>query len=150
VAVVWKENKIMKFGHVAIRVSDIEKMLKFYCHGLGFSEAFRIQNDDGSLRIVYVHISDGQYLELCLGGEGKRPDFDDKKSVGMRHISFTVENLENYKNEAEGRGVKFDSEILDSRDYNKNVWLFDPEGNKLEIVETGKESPHFKFKKNLQ
>ena len=140
----------MKFGHVAIRVKNIDKMLDFYCIGLGFKEAFRIKNDDGSLRIVYVHISDGQYLELCLGGEGDRTSFDDLINIGVRHISFTVEDLGRYKKEAEERGAVFDSEILNTRDYNKNVWLYDPEGNKMEIVETSPESPHFKFERTLK
>ena len=139
----------MRFGHVAIRIKDIEKILDFYCKGLGFKEAFRITNDDGSLRIVYVHIADGQYLELCLGGKGERPGFDDSKTLGVRHISFTIDDLEKYKQDAEKRGVVFDSDILDTRDHNKNVWLFDPEGNKLEIVETKSTSPHKKFEDTL-
>ena len=139
----------MKFGHVAIRVNDIDKMLDFYCKGLGFKEAFRINNDDGSLRIVYVHISDGQYLELCLGGR-ERPVFDDSKNIGVRHISFTVDDLVKSKKEMEKRGVVFDSDILDTRDHNKNVWLFDPEGNKLEIVQTQPDSPHYKFEKSIK
>ncbi len=137
----------MKFGHVAIRVKDINKMLDFYCKGLGFQEAFRINNDDGSLRIVYLHIFEGQYLELCLGGDD-RPSFDDSKSIGVRHISFTVDDLVKSKKEMEQRGVVFDSEILDTRDGNINVWLFDPEGNKLEIVQTSPDSPHYKFEKS--
>ena len=60
----------MRFGHLAVRVKDIDRTLEFYCKGLGFKEAFRINNDNGSLRIVYIHISVGQYLELCLGGDG--------------------------------------------------------------------------------
>jgi len=140
----------MRFGHVAIRVVDINKALEFYSNGLGFKEAFKIQNDDGSLRIVYVHISEGQYLELCLGGEGKKPMFDDQKSIGIRHISFTVEDLKIFKKDAENRGVVFDSDMLDTRDHNKNVWLFDPDGNKLEIVETRPESPHHAFEKSLK
>ena len=139
----------MRFGHVALRVKNIDKMLEFYCNGLGFKEAFRINNDDGSLRIVYLHISEGQYLELCLGGE-ERPSFDDSKSIGVRHISFTVENLVKSKKEMEKRGVLFDSDILDTRDYNKNIWLFDPEGNKLEIVQTQPDSPHYKFEKSIK
>jgi catechol 2,3-dioxygenase-like lactoylglutathione lyase family enzyme len=134
----------MRFGHVAIRVKDVDKMLDFYCRGLGFDEAFRINNDDGSLRIVYLHISDGQYLELCLGGDA-RPGFDDQKSLGVRHISFTVEDLAKLKKEVEKRGVVFDSEILKLRDNNLTVFLFDPEGNKLEIVQTQPDSPHKKF-----
>lgn len=139
----------MRLGHVAIRVKDIERMLDFYCRGLGLSEAFRINNEDGSLRIIYIHVSEGQYLELCLGGE-ERPKFDDQKSLGVRHVSFTVADLAKYKKEVEDRGVVFDSEILKLRDNNLTVFLFDPEGNKLEIVETQPESPHKKFETTLR
>ena len=134
----------MRFGHVAIRIKDINRMLDFYCRGFGFKEAFRINNDDRSLRIVYLHVSEGQYLELCLGGN-ERPTFDDSKSVGVRHISFTVDDLAKSKKEMEKRGIIFDSEILKLRDNNLTVFLFDPDGNKLEIVQTQPDSPHKKF-----
>lgn len=136
----------MRFGHNAIRVKDIERMLEYYIDGFGFEEAFRILNDDRSLRIVFVHISQGQYLELCLGGN-ERPDFDDKESLGMRHVAFTVDDLAKTKAELESRGVRFDSEILQMRDKNLAAYLFDPEGNKIELVQTGPESPHAKFQK---
>jgi lactoylglutathione lyase len=139
----------VRFGHIAIRVRDIDKMLNFYCVGLGLTEAFRITNDDGSLRIVFLHISERQYLELCLGGD-KKPDFDDAKSLGVRHISFAVEDLANTKKEIEGRGVVFDSEILKLRDNNLTAFLFDPEGNKLEIVQTQPNSPHKKFEESIK
>lgn len=134
----------MRFGHNALRIKNTEAMLDYYINKLGFEEAFKILNDDGSIRIVYVHISDGQYLELCLGGED-RPEFDDQKSVGLRHIAFTVDNLEETKKDLESRGVVFDSEILFLRDKNYTAYLFDPDGNKLEIVQTTSESPHQKF-----
>lgn len=134
----------MKFGHIALRVKDINKMLDFYCSKLGLTEAFRINNDDGSLRIVYLHISDGQFVELCLGGDGK-PEFDDKTSLGFRHISFTVDNINKTRKDLEEKGVIFDSEILKLRDNNLTMFLFDPEGNKIEIVETSDDSPHYKF-----
>lgn len=139
----------MRFGHIAVRVKNIEKMLDFYCRGLGLAEAFRINNDDGSLRIVFVHISEGQYLELCLGGEVK-PNFDDQKSLGIRHISFTVDDVAKFKSEAENREVVFDSEILKLRDNNLTVFLFDPEGNKLEIVQIQPDSPHENFEDSLR
>lgn len=135
---------IMKFSHIALRVSDIHKMLQFYCNGLGLEEAFRIKNDDDSLRIVYIHISNGQYLELCLGGTERLP-FDDQKNIGMRHICFTVESLDKTKKLLEQRGIIFDSEIIKMRDRNLAAYLFDPEGNKIEMVEVVKDSPQYIF-----
>lgn len=134
----------MKFGHNAIRVKGIEAMLQYYSYGFGFEEAFRIFNDDGSLRIVYLHISDGQYLELCLGGSS-RPEFDDAESLGHRHMAFIVDDLAKLKPEMEERGVVFDSDILSMKDHNQAAYLFDPEGNKIELVEIRPESPQAKF-----
>ena len=138
----------MRFGHNAIRVKDIQKMLDYYINGFGFKEAFRIKNDDGSLRIVYLHISEGQYLELCLGGD-KRTPFDDTKSLGLRHLALTVDDLAKTKKELEKRGVVFDSEIMNMKDKNLAAYLFDPEGNKIELVQVEPESPHSKFEQSL-
>lgn len=138
----------LRLGHVAIRIKDADTMLQYYINGLGLQEAFRIKNDDGSLRIVFLHIAEKQYLELCLGGDA-RSDFDDTKTLGVRHISFTVDNIETLKREAEARGVVFDSEILKLRDNNLTLFLFDPEGNKLEIVQTAEDSPHKQFEDSL-
>ncbi len=134
----------MRFNHIALRVRDIDSMLDFYCRKLGFEESFRIFNDDGSLRIVYIHLADGQYLELCLGGQA-RPEFDDQNSLGVRHICFTVQDLEETKRELEAKGVVFASDILTMRDHNSAAYLFDPEKNKIELVQTSPDSPQYKF-----
>jgi len=136
----------MRFNHIALRVQNIDIMLDFYCQKLAFEEAFRIFNEDGSLRIVYVHISDGQYIELCLLGIDK-PDFDDQTSLGFRHICFTVDDITKTQANLIERGVVIDSEILNMRDKNQAMYLFDPEGNKIEIVQTGIDSPQYRFQK---
>lgn len=136
----------MRLNHIALRVKNIETMLHFYCDQLGCKEAFKILNDDQTLRIVYVHISDGQYIELCLNGT-TRPDFDDQHSLGVRHVCFTVDDIQKTREELTQKGVIFDSEILSMRDNNLAMYLFDPEGNKIEIVQTGIDSPQYAFEK---
>jgi catechol 2,3-dioxygenase-like lactoylglutathione lyase family enzyme len=66
---------------------------------------------------VYVHISDGQYLELCLNGSNPR-DFNDQTDLGVRHICFTVEDIQKTYHELTQKGVVFDSEILNMCDKN--------------------------------
>jgi len=138
----------MKFAHIAIRVKEIEKIVDYYINGWGFKEAFRINNDDGSLRLVYINISDDQYLEICTGGES-RPEFNDKKDLGFRHICFYCDDIKKTREEMESRGVLFDSEILKSRDNNLFSFLFDPEGNKLELVQILEDSPQYKFAESI-
>jgi lactoylglutathione lyase len=134
----------MRFNHIALRVNDIEAMLIFYCQKLGLEEAFRINNDDGTLRIVYIHISEGQYLELCLNGRN-RPKFNDQQDLGFRHICFRVDDIYATREILMNKGVVTDSEILSMRDHNLAMYLFDPEKNKIEIVQTGMNSPQFTF-----
>jgi len=54
---------ITSIGHVAIRVKEFERSLAFYVGKLGFSEMFRLERE-GSLWIIYLRVTDDQYLEL--------------------------------------------------------------------------------------
>lgn len=138
----------MRIGHIAIRIKNLEKMLNFYCDKLGLKEAFRIFNDDGSVRIAYIHISNNQYLELCLGGE--RPVLrDDKRSLGVRHICLAVDDLAETKKTLSQKRVLFNSDILSLRDNNLACYLSDPEGNNIELMQIKPNSPHRKFEENL-
>src|SRR5690606_36281353 len=60
---------VSRITHIAIKVTDIEATLGFYVGQLGFEEMFRLDRD-GKLWIVYLRISDTQYLEIFPGGEG--------------------------------------------------------------------------------
>ena len=56
-------------GHVALKVADITRSLAFYRDRLGFEEMMHLDHDDGSLWLVYLRITDTQFLELFPGGE---------------------------------------------------------------------------------
>jgi catechol 2,3-dioxygenase-like lactoylglutathione lyase family enzyme len=57
-------------GHVALKVADIERSLAFYRDRLGFREIMRLNHDTGELWLVYLRITDTQFLELFPDGEG--------------------------------------------------------------------------------
>ena len=61
---------LLGIGHVALKVSNIENSLAFYRDTLGFDEMMRLNRDDGSLWLVYLRITDTQFIELFPGGEG--------------------------------------------------------------------------------
>lgn len=54
---------VSSIAHVAIRVKDIDRTLAFYIDKLGFSELMRLDRD-GRLWLVYLRITDDQYLEI--------------------------------------------------------------------------------------
>ena len=55
-------------GHVGIWVSDLERSLQFYLSIPTIEKAFRLYKEDGSLMLVYLRLSPGQFLELFPGG----------------------------------------------------------------------------------
>lgn len=55
---------ISALNHVTIRTADIERMVRFYTDVLGFRELYRLLKDDGGLRLVYLMVSQTQFIEL--------------------------------------------------------------------------------------
>jgi lactoylglutathione lyase len=113
-------------GHVAIRARDIDRVLDFYTTMLGFTEMFRLNQDDGSLMLVYVRVTDTQYLEFFPNGQGDGPA--PRTAVGLNHICLAVSDL------AIAQAIKY------GRDGNRQAWIADPEGNRLELMEMAVDS----------
>ena len=80
---------ITGIGHVAFRVTSLQRALDFYCTKLGFSEAFRLEHEgQPSPWIVYIQIAPGSFIELF-------PDPQDApKSIAMKGL--LVEALDSF------------------------------------------------------
>jgi catechol 2,3-dioxygenase-like lactoylglutathione lyase family enzyme len=121
-------------GHLAVRVTNLQSSLDFYSR-LGFREMTRLLNDKGEAWIVYLRINDDQYLELFPGGEG--PWSPRGNGTGIFHMCLTVDNLD----EAEARLAKAGVNLSQPRkpgkglDNNRGMWIADPDGNQIEIME---------------
>ena len=59
-------------AHWALKVSDLDRSLAFYRDTLGFTEMMRLHHDNGDTWLVYLRITDTQFVELFPGGEGSR------------------------------------------------------------------------------
>ena len=44
----------MKYLHTMIRISDVEKSLRFFCEGLGLKETRRMENDKGRFTLIFL------------------------------------------------------------------------------------------------
>ena len=54
---------ITDLGHPAFAAHDVDETIGFYGM-LGVEEAFRLHHDDGSLMLVYLHVSGDRFIEL--------------------------------------------------------------------------------------
>lgn len=120
-------------GHVALRTRDIERSIAFYTEKLGCAEMMRLRYDDGSLFLVYLRVTDTQYLELFPYGVGENTPGRDV--VAINHLCLTVENIEKTIAELALAGVPLTREMRRAADGNRQAWIEDPDGTRIEMME---------------
>jgi lactoylglutathione lyase len=129
---------ISSIGHVAIRVKDIEPTLDFYVGKLGFKEMMRIDRD-GALWIVYLRITDTQFLEIFPGGSGDV--VPGHEPIGYNHMCLTVPDIQQCARELEAAGVPLTREVLKHpADNNWQCWIADPDGHRIELMQMAPDS----------
>jgi lactoylglutathione lyase len=124
---------ITGFGHIAIKVKDLEKSLDFYVNKLGFEYFLDLKRDDGTVWIVYLRITDTQFLELFPGAEGDRAP--GKEANGVNHLCLTIEDMPATVARMKANGITMLSEMKQGIDGNPNAWVEDPDGNRYELME---------------
>jgi lactoylglutathione lyase len=125
---------ITRIGHIAIRAKDIEKTAAFYRDVLGFSEAFRMKNPEGTaLGSVHIFVAPSQYIEIFPNGT--KTAEHDNETLGVSHLCFEVDNAAKAIKEIRSRGAPIDSEL--KRGFSRCIqfWTHDPDGNSIELME---------------
>lgn len=149
--------KVVEFGHTAFNVKDMEQSLHFYCDLLGLEKAFSTNIPEnikeampdsplaalaGKLFIQYLKLPDGSFLELFVptpatNMESGGPNYDD---IGFVHISLIVDDLPAWKTFLEEKGIQIDSDIRLGMDHTYQMWIKDPDGNRIELMQYTPES----------
>lgn len=125
---------ITSLGHIAINVIDLDKSLDYYVNKLGFPEMLRLKRDDGETWLVYLRITDEQYLEIFPGAENDRAP-KSWHTNGMTHMCWTIDDLDATCDRIKATGIKLLSEPKAGLDGNRQAWLEDPDGNRIELME---------------
>ena len=138
---------IKGLSHIAVRVRDLEASLRFYREILGLEEAFRINEEDGSPRLVYVWIAPGQFLELFPNG--KTDPERGGHMTGMQHICLETDDAEAEHERLTALGVKPDGPVVTGKAGARQFWIRDPDGNPIELMEMGPDSLHVRAAKRF-
>jgi lactoylglutathione lyase len=125
---------ITDLAHTAFRVHDLEKSLAFY-ELLGLRESFRLNHDDGSVMLVYLHIGADRFLELFPGGTLSNPQ------NSFRHICLASDSLVEDVEMLRAKGVTIEIEPTMGLDLNMQAWISDLDGNAIELMQLSEQSP---------
>ena len=130
---------IMDIGHPAFGCYDLESSLAFY-KLLGISESFRLLNEDGSVRLIYLHVSVDRFIELFPNGPAPA-----ERSPGTlqsyRHLCLITDDIVSMVERLRNHGVQIDTEPKVGLDFNTQAWVRDPDGNAIELMQLAPDSP---------
>src|SRR5215212_23176 len=130
---------ITDVGHPAFRAYDLDETLKFY-KKLGLSESFRLNHADGSVMLVYLHVSGDRFLEIFPNG----PEPDPNGVHNFHHLCLLTDNLTGMVERLRKQDVAIQQEPKMGLDHNLQAWIRDPDGNDIELMELSEESPQRK------
>lgn len=122
----------MKFLHTMVRVSDVDKSLRFYCDGLGFREVRRSDNEKGRYTLIFLAApgqEEGPLLELTY-------NWDPEVYTGGRnfgHIAISVGNVYETCQRLEEMGVAINRPPRDGN----MAFVRSPDGISVEILQQG-------------
>lgn len=132
----------IRFEHIGVTVSDMDRAVGFYCGLLGLKLALRKSTANGIGEMAFLDAGGGQ-LELVMPGvdtstPAARPD---PAIAGLRHITFAVPNLEETIERLEEAGISvieqprraYASEMLE-----KVAFVLDPDGIVVELAQRAK------------
>jgi catechol 2,3-dioxygenase-like lactoylglutathione lyase family enzyme len=125
-------KNVVGIGHIAIRVKDIDRTLDFYRDKLGFKEMFRLHRD-GKLWLMYLRVTDTQYIELFPEAVGDRAPGRDAN--GLNHLCLEIDSLDAAVEELTEAGVTITREKQMGADGNLQAWIEDPDGNRIELMQ---------------
>jgi lactoylglutathione lyase len=136
---------IERFTHVAIRVGDLERSVRFYRDALGFEErtrhkgaggpsAMMLGTPDAALAAVFLE-RDGVIVEL------QTLDGDDPTAItgiqrGLSHIGFKVTDLDAVIEQLRAAGATpIESSRYRDDDLGSDVvFVTDPDGTRIELI----------------
>ena len=117
--------------HIAIICSDRDKALDFYMNKLGFA----MIREEKRPQDILIMLQQGQtVLELFIKPDAPQR-VDNPEALGLRHLAFRVENMDEAVAWLNSRGVETEPVRNDTINGGRFTFFRDPDGLPLELHE---------------
>lgn len=123
-------------AHAALYCRDVEASADFYTRVLGLTRLFTQNRPDGSLFYIYLHAGSHTFLELfpladapIEGAHAPAP------RLGIAHLCLSVDDINAAAEKITAAGWSLDSPPKKGMDGNWQLWIKDPDGTPLEIMQ---------------
>lgn len=121
----------MRWDHVGIKASDIEKSLAFYCDVLGLEKQEELEIL--GKRFFFVG-NETVSIEIEAGNSGDK-QADPRTQTGLYHLAFTVDDLEGLVDRLKAAGVPIALPPVSTRPDRIVAFVEDPDGAFLQLIQ---------------
>jgi catechol 2,3-dioxygenase-like lactoylglutathione lyase family enzyme len=126
---------VVMMNHVCINVPNVEEAVTYYTQKMGYREAFRLNNEKGQPRLVYMQISKNTFLEL--------QPVNAQRPAGFNHYGLVVESAAAAVARFRSSGLTVTDPVRsDTKAILANIT--DPYIGRVELTELPPESLHYK------
>lgn len=124
----------MKIHHIAIICSNYEVSKKFYTEVLGLNILREVYREERQSYKLDLAIGEHYIIELfSFPNPPKRPSRPE--SCGLRHLAFSVDNVEEKRNELISKGLNCEEIRVDEFTDKQFFFTTDPDDLPLEFYE---------------
>ena len=124
----------MKIHHIAIICSNYEVSKKFYTEVLGLNIIREVYREERQSYKLDLAIGEHYVIELfSFPNPPTRPSRPE--SCGLRHLAFSVDNVEEKRNELMSKGLDCEAIRIDEFTDKKFFFTSDPDDLPLEFYE---------------
>lgn len=126
--------KINKLHHIAIICSDYNASLRFYTEVLGFTVKSETYREDRQSYKTDLELNGNYLIELfSFPNSPQRPTYPE--ALGLRHIAFEVDSLQDAIEWLDSRGVKHEEIRIDNLTGKRFMFFHDPDKLPIEFYE---------------
>lgn len=128
----------IRFGHVAFRVSDVERSVRWYGDAFGARKIFHAQQEGERPELMFLEFAKGQLVEFFTNGKNKVEQPAD--AMGYLHFCLVVEDLDAALKHLASMNVYPTRPPRAGRSHYRIAFIADPDGNVIELMEISPES----------
>lgn len=126
--------KLKNVNHIAVIASNIERSIGFYTDVLGCEIIRQVYREERDSWKVDLALNGDYLIELfTFPGAPQRPSYPE--ALGLRHLAFTVSDLDTCIQELQAKGVQTEGIRIDPFTGCRCVFFADPDGLPIELVE---------------
>jgi catechol 2,3-dioxygenase-like lactoylglutathione lyase family enzyme len=123
----------VRFGHVAFRVANVERAVKWYADAFGARKVFHGEPQAGRQELMFLEFAPGQHIEIFTHGTGRVSI--PANAIGYQHFCLVVDDIDNAISHLATMNVHPERPVREGRSHYRIAFVADPDGNVIELME---------------